>query len=42
MGPRVELQTARQKLDRYSHLAAQDKWAEAGRELEAIDAELRK
>ena len=42
MDPRVKLQTVRQKMDRYRQLAAQGKWAEAGRELEAIDAELRK
>ena len=42
MDLRVKLQTVRQKMDRYRQLAAQGKWAEAGRELEAIDAELRK
>ena len=42
MDPKAKLQSVRQKMDRYRQLAAQGKWAEAGRELEAIDAELRK
>jgi hypothetical protein len=29
-------------MDRYRQLTAQGKWAEAGRELEAIESELRK
>jgi len=42
MDPKAKLQSVRQKMDRYRQLASQGKWAEAGRELEAIDAELRK
>jgi uncharacterized membrane protein (UPF0182 family) len=40
--PRTRLQTLRQRMDRYRQLTAQGKWAEAGRELEAIESELRK
>jgi hypothetical protein len=40
--PRNRLQSLRQRMERYRQLAAQGKWAEAGRELEAIETELRK
>jgi len=38
--PRVE--SIRQHLQRYKDLASQGKWAEAGRELEAIQSEVNK
>jgi len=37
-----KLERIRQHLQRYRDLAAQGKWSEAGRELEAIEAEVRK
>ncbi len=40
--PQSRLRSLRQRMDRYRQLAAQGKWAEAGRELEAIEGELRK
>jgi multidrug resistance efflux pump len=36
------LQRIRDHLRRYRELAAQGKWSEAGRELEAVEAEVRK
>ncbi|MCU1238050.1 MAG: hypothetical protein JWP63_6017 [Candidatus Solibacter sp.] len=38
----ARLQSVREHLRRYRELAAQGKWSEAGRELEAIEAEVRK
>jgi len=35
------IQRVREHLRRYRELAAQGKWSEAGRELEAIEAEVR-
>jgi uncharacterized membrane protein (UPF0182 family) len=40
--PRSRLQSLRQRMERYRQLTSQGKWAEAGRELEAIETELRK
>ena len=39
--PRTRLQSLRQRMERYRQLTSQGKWAEAGRELEAIESELR-
>jgi uncharacterized membrane protein (UPF0182 family) len=40
-GPEVRLQRVREQLRRYRDLAAQGRWAEAGKALEAIEAEVR-
>lgn len=40
--PKARLQNLRGRMERYRQMMAQGKWAEAGKELEAIEAELRK
>jgi len=40
-GGDARLQRVRDHLRRYRELAAQGKWAEAGKELEAIEAEVK-
>jgi hypothetical protein len=41
-GAELVLQRIRQHLRRYQELTGQGKWAEAGRELEAIESETQK
>ena len=41
-GTDARLESVRAHLRRYRELSSQGKWAEAGRELEAIEAEVRK